>query len=303
MALKAKDETKVWAEAVIRHPPELTEAVANFFFEKGARAVVNEESSGLVTSRAGFGAPGLPLGLKGEVNAFLSDLTNIFNLATPPTSEWRTVAYGDWAEKWKEGLEPVEVGPRLVVKPTWCDYQVGPNQVVLNLDPGMAFGTGHHPTTFHCLKGVEIYFRDPKHVKASVLDVGTGSGILAMAAAALGRGRIVALDIDRDVLPVAAGNMALNGLAERIFLVCADPAALKRQFDLILANLHRDELMRLAPVLVGLGAPGARWILSGLLESQAEEVAACFISLGLEQILRSVEKEWVTLTMGTRRER
>jgi len=283
----------------IRHPSELTEAVTSFLFENGAQAVVQEESSGLVISKAGFGTPDPPPGLDLELEAFLADLVKIFSLTSRPAFEWRTVSRGDWAEKWKQGLDPIEVGSRLVVKPTWCEYPGGPDQVVLNLDPGLAFGTGHHATTFHCLEGVEAYFSDLGRANARVLDVGTGSGILAMAAAALGQGRVVALDIDPDVMPVAARNLALNRLTDRVFLLCADPAALKARFDLIMANLYRDELMRLASTLVSLGAPGARWLLSGILVDQAEEVAECFISLGLELRLRSAKGEWVTLTMET----
>ncbi|MBW1710289.1 MAG: 50S ribosomal protein L11 methyltransferase [Deltaproteobacteria bacterium] len=302
MPATGENKSKTWAEVSIKHPSELTEAVSNFFFEKGAQAVVHEDSSGLVLSKAGFGSSGPSAGLKDEINAFLKDLADIFGLTSLLKAEWSSVSYGDWAEKWKQDLDPIEVGSTLVIKPTWREYQAGPDRVVLSLDPGLAFGTGHHASTFLCLEGVEEYLSQPGHADARVLDVGTGSGILSMAAAALGRGRIVALDIDPDTLPVAAGNFSLNNQADRVFLLCADPAAISGRFDLILANLHRDALIRLASTLVNLGAPGARWILSGMLDEQAEEVAERFISVGLSLTHRAVKGEWVALIMEKREE-
>ena len=143
-----------WPEVVIFHPPELNEALAHFLFEAGALALNQDQSGdrpGIWYSLAGFKTGPVDPGLAGRLVSFLTELAGIFELDSSPEVEWRTAAREDWAEKWKEGISPIKVGSNLVIKPTWCKHSPEPGQTVVELDPGLAFGTGHHATTFMCL--------------------------------------------------------------------------------------------------------------------------------------------------------
>jgi ribosomal protein L11 methyltransferase len=294
MALKAA------FEAVVHHDPELTEAVSYFFFENGALAVINEESPVGEVTRAGFGSikPSEELIQKAEL--FLSGLAEFFDLAAAPTVMWEEVPYGNWAEEWKKGLGPIEIDSRLVVKPTWIDYEAKPGQVVLNLDPGMAFGTGAHATTFLCLGEIVRYYEGADRGESKVLDIGTGSGVLAMACAALGQGPIMAIDIDAEVMPVAEENLALNHLESQVMLELGDPKDIEGEFDLVLANILADELIRMASCISRLCAPGAWLVLSGILDYQADPVIEAYKSFGLELIDVPAKEEWVAITMRSR---
>jgi len=300
MSEDPRKSEKIWPEVLVRHPPAAAEAVAHFLFESGACALLQEEipgGAGAWLSRAGFD-PDRPIGdLAQDLNDFLEDLAGIFGLNQAPRAEWQNTRHGNWAEKWKEGLAPLEIGPVLVVKPSWCLYQARPDQVVLVLDPGMAFGTGCHATTYMCLAALDEIIRTAGPRARRVLDIGTGSGILAMACAALGAGQITAIDIDAEALVVASENLERNGLVDRIRLICAGPAALKGEYDLILANLTAGPLMDLAPTLTRLAAPGAMMVLSGLLTDQARAVLDCYEELGLILERKMDQEEWTAVVL------
>lgn len=295
------DIKKSWTEVLVYHPVETAEAVANFLFESGATALYQEkwpEEPGQWFSQAGFGPAEPAPELKAELLRFLGELTSIFNLPAQPQAEWRTVPAGEWTEKWKEGLTPLEIGERLVVKPTWCDYESHPGQLVLEIDPGMAFGTGRHATTFMCLQALESLLRQEPVGPWRILDVGSGSGILALACAAFGYTDITAIDNDPEVMPVAAENLAVNRLADRVRLICAEPAALRGDYDLILANLTAGVLINVAPELDRLADPRhAKLILSGILEDQADEVIEAYTRLNFTPAERMGDGEWSTLVL------
>ena len=288
-----------WPEAVVRHPPELAEAVTQILFEHGARALVQETALDGIEwiSRAGFD-PGVDRDACGErVDRRLADLADIFDLGRAPGVEWRRTGRGDWAEKWKEGLAPIEIGQRLVIKPSWCDYHNRSGRIVLEIDPGMAFGTGRHETTSLCLTELERLSRRAADIEGRNLDLGTGSGILALAWSALTRQTVVAVDNDFEALPVAADNLAANRLTDRIRLVCAGPEALRGSFNLVTANLTANTLIELCPEIIRLAAPRAALLLSGILIDQARAVEEVFVSAGCV-LDRKLEKgEWVALTL------
>jgi ribosomal protein L11 methyltransferase len=141
----------------------------------------------------------------------------------------------DWAESWKAFFEPQKIGKRIVVKPTWCEYKADPDDIVLELDPGMAFGTGTHPTTALCIRLVEDYL----NLGDSFLDIGTGSGILMIAAARLGAGFVFGLDKDEMAVKIAEKNLRLNGIAPQKFSVKAGNlvAGIEERYDLVVANI------------------------------------------------------------------
>jgi ribosomal protein L11 methyltransferase len=306
MTFSNRQGRKKWLEITIRHAPDLAEAVANFLFENGAGALVQEPDPGRTEvwlTRAGFPGDRPDHIFEKQLDVFLGDLVEIFEVAERPQAVWQVVEAGDWAEKWKEGLAPIEIGRNLVVKPTWCVYDNRDGRQVLELDPGLAFGTGRHATTFMCLEILEEQLSELYSSRLSILDVGTGSGILAMACALLGQENVTAIDLDPETLPVAADNVAVNGLTARVRLACASPEAVSGLYDLILANLTARDLVVAGPDLVRLRAPGGRLVLSGILTEQAAEVAASFAALGLGVLSRVEQEEWTALVLTGQGER
>lgn len=205
----------------------------------------------------------------------------------------------DWLARWREGQQPFPVGRRLLVIPGEGDPVPGEyaGRMVLRITPGLAFGTGHHETTLFCLRQLE----EAAGEGTDFLDVGTGSGILALAAALLGCPRVVGTDIDPQAVVVAADNIAGHNLAHRVdLLVSADPgAALRRSFPLVAANILGSTLIRMAPVLAGpLLEPGGRLLLAGILAGDEErEVLDAYRARGLHCLSRVIDGEWAGLVL------
>jgi len=221
----------------------------------------------------------------------------------------RTLAETDWAEAWKASYHTFHVGRRLVIKPGWESYDPLPHECVIEMDPGMAFGSGSHATTRLCLVLLEEYL----HSGDTVLDLGSGSGILAIAAARLGAARVLALDIDPEAVRVTRENVQRNGL-ESIIIVhhgtLAGNGALQVEasprtpllhpsapegWNVILANLLAGTIVELAPALARNLLPAGVLITSGITAEQSEEVSEALSAQGLEVIARRSEGEWVAL--------
>ena len=202
----------------------------------------------------------------------------------------------DWSSSWKVHFKPLRVGRRLLIVPTWEEAAALPGDLVLRIDPGMAFGTGGHETTRLCLELLEKIM-DGRRPGAtpSLLDLGTGSGILAAAASLLGAGRILALDIDPEAVVVAQENLALNGLSEQVECGTTPLESLTESFDIILANILAEELVRLAPGLTARLNQGGALILSGILAEKEELVRRGFASQPLlfEETIHA--GEWVAM--------
>ena len=227
-------------------------------------------------------------------------LWHLAQIAPLPEPTFRIVVESDWANAWREHYHVAHLGDRFVIKPTWREYQAQPGEIVMELDPGMAFGTGLHPTTQMCLAAIEKVARPEMHT----LDLGTGSGILAIGAALLGVKSIVGIDNDPLAVKVAAENAALNHVTELITvelgsLAEAKAAALAGRpagFDLIIVNI-------LARVIIGLCEdglgqvlrPGGLAIFAGLIEAQEYGVREAVQTQGLTVIDRLQEKDWVCL--------
>lgn len=200
----------------------------------------------------------------------------------------------DWAEGWKQHFPAVRIGARLVVKPSWEDFAAAPGDVVIELDPGMAFGTGTHGTTRLCLEAVAAtYAQGPPPRR--VLDVGTGSGILAVAAAALGAERVLACDIDPEACRVAAENVAHNNVGDRVEISNAPLEVLEDGFDLVLANILAEENIRLGDELVRRVVAGGTLVLSGILQEKEALVTAAFARYPLSAPAISHREEWSCL--------
>ena len=200
----------------------------------------------------------------------------------------------DWAESWKRHFHPLEIGKTLLVKPSWNKKRARKNQAMVILDPGLSFGTGQHPTTSFCLGAIARGRK--KDTAQSFLDIGTGSGILAIAAAKLGYQPVHAFDFDPESVRVARANARKNRVESRMQLTRGDitkmPLKPARQFDLICANLISNLLISENRRLVNLLKPGGTLVLAGILAAEFGEVERAFAGLKLKLVAKRMEKEW-----------
>jgi ribosomal protein L11 methyltransferase len=194
-----------------------------------------------------------------------------------------------WLETWKASFKPIRVGAFLV-RPTWSDADPG-DAIVLSLDPGMAFGTGLHPTTQACLRALSRMDVTGKRVA----DVGTGSAILAIACAKRGAREVVAVDTDQVAVNEARENVARNGVG--IHLGVGSAADLEGAFDVILANIVAAALQKIASDLAAHLVPGGRLVVAGIIATEEEETAAAFTAHGMRAVARDREADWVSLEL------
>ena len=206
-----------------------------------------------------------------------------------------TVDDEDWKDKWKENFKPSKITKRIVVKPTWEEYIAGDGEIVLQIDPGMAFGTGTHETTSLCLRLMEKYLSDfPENKK--VLDIGCGSGILSIAAALLGAGEVMAVEIDKDAVSVAEENVKLNGVLNNVSVVQGDlTKGIDFRADIIVANLMADLVMVLAESAANHMEDGGIFISSGILTEKKETVSEAIRNAGFEILEIEEDGEWCAI--------
>lgn len=214
-----------------------------------------------------------------------------------PIGELRTrrVDEADWAEAWKAHFPVLRIGRRLVVRPTWRRHRRGPDDVVLALDPGMAFGTGLHPTTRLCLGAIEALADRGVLEGARVLDVGCGSGILAIAAVRLGAAQGLGVDTDAIAVEATEANAHRNRLARRIRARPGSVPSGEPPFDVVLANLIAGVLVPLAAALRDELRPGGSLLASGIFVDREDEVRGAFEGAGLDVVGRWSEGDWVAL--------
>lgn len=233
-----------------------------------------------------------PAHVEAMAEALHQQLEDVLPPAADFNVSWDWLDNQDWAAEWKRGLGPREVTPRLVVKPTWTEWTAAPGQIVLDVDPQMAFGTGEHATTRGCLRlldGVAV-------PGERVLDVGSGSAILAIAAARLGAAEAVAVEYDPDANLNARENIDQNGVADRVRIVeaMADPPLLAElgQFDLVLANILSGVIRPLLPAFRAALRPGGRLIVSGILRTEHPAVVEDAKAAGFRVDQVDEEEEW-----------
>lgn len=228
-------------------------------------------------------------GLIREVTDFAARLHGGLQVDPPRFEE---IIEEDWGRNWKKQYKPTRVSERIVIAPTWEGYRPRTGEIVIEIDPGLAFGTGLHASTRLALQLTETAFgRKPQPLR--VLDVGTGTGILAMAAALLGASRVAAIDNDPDAVVCGRENVEHNGLTDKVTVSSRDLASFTDPFDLVLANITHDVLLELAPLLVHLLARPGRLILAGILQGeQAESIIRTFRGMGLTLAASPMEDEW-----------
>lgn len=209
------------------------------------------------------------------------------------TVEYQTIDEEDWAESWKAFFYPEQITPSFVVKPTWRDYTPQPGQQVIEIDPGMAFGTGTHPTTALCIGLLEKYVQ-PSH---AVLDVGTGSGILLIAAAKLGATKLTGVDLDPVAVEVAHSNLLHNNIDPGNFsLSCADLiATVSNRYNVVVANILADVIIDLLDNIPTVLESGGTFICSGIIQAYREKVADKMAACGFTIDDVCENGEWVAL--------
>ena len=205
----------------------------------------------------------------------------------------RTVDDEDWSESWKEFFWPEKISDRITVKPTWREYSARPDEIILEIDPGMAFGTGTHPTTSLCIRMIETCLQPGQ----SFLDIGTGSGILMIAAAKLGAATLFGVDVDEVAVDVALSNMQLNGIDPDTFqIVTGDLVdAVTRKFDLVTANILSEVIVLLLVDIKKVLKKKGVFICSGIIDKNRDKVLAKLDETGFE--IRQVETKegWVAI--------
>lgn len=215
--------------------------------------------------------------------------------------ETEIVDDADWKDKWKEHFKPVKITDRIVVKPTWEVYDAKAEEIVLEIDPGTAFGTGTHETTSLCLKLLEKYAADAAGGDISVIDVGCGSGILSVAAALLGCRYVLGTEIDPEAVRIARENIALNGVSGQVRVFEADLLrGVGYKADIILANLMHNLVMELAPDAIRHLEPGGVFISSGILTEKRDQVAEAVRAAGFEILEIPEDGEWCAIAAKKR---
>jgi ribosomal protein L11 methyltransferase len=290
----------LWFEIAAAVPPSDVEAVAALMRDVTPGGVAVEEPIDILGPELGFRVrEGEPVFVKaylpaGELGAILTeDLRTAVHTHFPGVELIaRPIYEQDWAISWREFFGVVDFGGRLLIVPTWIEHEPAPGQLAIRLDPGQAFGTGHHETTRLCLAALEELVRPG----ARILDVGTGSGVLSIAAVLLGAAQVDAIDIDPVAVQVAQANCDANNVSGRVSIrpgvLGPDHAG---RYDLAVANISTDANIGLAPAFASVLAPGALLVLSGVLAEDARRVAGVMQAHGFQLARLSVERDWALL--------
>ncbi|OBR63109.1 ribosomal protein L11 methyltransferase [Paenibacillus oryzae] len=320
-----------WHELTIHTTEEATEMISNFLHEMGAGGVSIEESGTLNKPRdtslgQWYELPlnDIPEG-QAVIKGYFAEGTNpeeLIRQLKPRVEELREfdidpgdVVYAsadvddeDWATAWKQYFKPIRVSEKLTIKPTWESYDPADGEVIIELDPGMAFGTGTHPTTALCLRTLESVIKGGEEV----IDVGTGSGILAIGAVKLGAKKVLALDLDPVAVSSATENVHLNALSNDIQVKVSDllgvlkgnsagnggssedaPVAVSLPVDLIVANILAEIILLFLDDVYAALKPGGTYIASGIYKNKEDDVEQGLIGAGFRIVQKHRDEDWI----------
>ncbi|TDF96752.1 50S ribosomal protein L11 methyltransferase [Paenibacillus piri] len=320
-----------WHEVTVHTTEEAIEMISNFIHELGAGGVSIEESGTLNKERdtslgqwyelplndipegraviKGYFADGSDMeAIMDQLKRSVAQLTE-FDIDTGnPSFELQDVDDEDWANAWKQYFKPLRISERLTIKPTWEEYTAGPDELIIELDPGMAFGTGTHATTSLCLRTLEQVIRPGD----DVIDVGTGSGVLAIAAAKLGARHVLALDLDPVAVSSANENSRLNGLENGITVKQSDLLQVLREnasetgepasalgvnipVQVVVANILAEIILLFVQDVYDVLAPGGTYVVSGVIKSKQDDVEQGLAAAGFQVTERHEDQDWVVI--------
>lgn len=282
-------------ELTVRAASEVSEGLTNFLWEQGALGVVEEEIPGAEAMlRAFYPGTASSTRLLRGVDAYVASLRAL-GLTRDGARPTVTPLVGEpWAEAWRQAFVPLAVGRRLLIVPPWDIPATGDGRTPVIIEPGRAFGTGSHASTRGCLMLLERLLED--RLVSHALDIGTGTGILAIAAALLGVERITALDTDPDAIAAARANAARNGVAERMDCACAGPADVQGETaPLVVANLLAGSHVALAPEYRRVSPPDGHLILGGVLAEETGSVTRALQDYGFALAEQVDIEGWVSL--------
>lgn len=295
-----------WLEVSMSVDGEAAEAVAEVMQRYGYQGVAIEQEDipaetwddgeaqapQRLTLRAYIPVDGQVEELRAKLEASLGYMNMMYPMPKPA---YRMVDEADWAEAWKAHYHPVRIGNRLFIRPLWVEVETNPGDVVIALDPGMAFGTGTHPTTQLCLEALDAVTQPG----VQALDLGCGSGILAIAAAKLGAAHVLAVDIDAIAVESTRKNAEQNDAVEKITAQqgsLEEALASGQQFDLLAANILARVIIQMCDFHLGdLLKPGGIGVFSGIINEQADDVEAALRKTGLTPYTRRVMGDWVAI--------
>jgi ribosomal protein L11 methyltransferase len=289
-SIKDDRSTNFWYALDVETDSAAREAVGYALMESGSLGTETNDKDEKFVRVTGYFAQ---TPNRESVRKELATALRLYDLPSSSVREMsiREVMDEDWLGEWKKNWQPVKTG-RFIVAPPWSEIPEASDQVVIRIEPGMAFGTGTHETTRLCLTAIEKYFDG-----GSLLDVGTGTGILAIAAAKFSaQARIEACDTDAEAIVIARENARLNGVAEQIVFRVGTVSDVTASADMVCANLTADVILGLLPTL--LGATCGRLVLSGILDSQADAVNARLRECGVTAPTEIVhDGEWVAIVV------
>ena len=292
-----------WLELSVEAPPEFVEPLSQVFLRYGNGGVAVEEQDGYLPDEGEL--PGqrratirtfMPLDASAAERRSRIDVAVRLLAGLAPVSDLaeRVLPEEQWRDAWKKHFKPLRIGRRVMVRPTWSTGKPADGEATIWLDPGMAFGTGHHPTTRMCIEQIERTMTPG----ARVLDVGFGSGILSIAAALLGASEVFGLDIDPAAVGVAEQNGRKNGVESRLTFAAGSlpsPRARPRSFDLTVANISAKVVSEIASELVASLKPGGVLIASGVLVENGDRVQRALSEAGAAVTHVATEEGWATL--------
>lgn len=281
-----------WLQLSVRTGAADVDAVSNFLIERGSPGVVLKKTG----VDAFFAHSNDDATLRKDIGVFLEGIAQISSFGGKPRTQWKIIKEQDWQNSWKRFIKPRRVGRSFLVTPPWIEPPKFRRRQVITIEPGLAFGTGTHETTRGCMECLELVADRLQRGEFTALDVGTGSGILAIALAKLGARKIWAIDNDPVALTVARENLRANEVAPRVHLSGTKLSRIQKTFSVAVANLTAETILAVAGALEKKVAQNGYLILSGISLQKSGAIARRF-SANFKAIKRKRTREWVTLLL------
>ncbi|MEE9186053.1 MAG: 50S ribosomal protein L11 methyltransferase [Candidatus Binatia bacterium] len=285
--------TTSWLQLSLKATPAALDPIANFLIERGSPGVVLHREEVQAFFPASQGASSL----KSDIRRFLKGINEIYPGIARYRPRWTVLKDKRWNSSWRRFFSPQKVAKGFLITPPWIRPSRPGRRKVITIEPGMAFGTGSHPTTRGCLEFLEEVVQPLTPKRLTALDVGTGSGILAIALAKMGLTGIVALDNDPVAIKVAEENVRLNRVGEAVKLLERDIRRVRGSFTVVVANLTAETIVGLAPVLSNKVSRRGFLILSGILDQRAPGVISHFVRKSFALARKKRSKGWTTLAL------